>query len=151
MSDHNPIFAEEREVALHHLVAVLQEAAMRFTYVASLIEDSELSAQFLEISTEKQQQTETVMTHIRSMGYLVKEMDQEKELLEELFIKLKALIASDTRKILLQELLYEENSTRESLEQALTHKLPDSFRMFLQKCRQDLGLELKRLLAELGP
>ncbi len=143
------IFAEEIEVALHQLVTVYEETTLRFTYVASLIEDSVLAGKFIEISSKKKKQTETIIDHIRSMGFLIKDLDEEKELLEELFIRLKSIITDDKRRLLIQELLNEDKITKDALNTALSHELPISFRSYLESCQQKLGLELEQLLTEL--
>jgi uncharacterized protein (TIGR02284 family) len=140
------IFADAREIALHDLIGVYAEAAMRFAYMASIIDDPGLAEKFQQMAGQKQEQVSELARQVRSMGYLVKDIDEERELLEEVLIKLKSFIAADKKQMLIQELLREEKMCRQKIDAALDQGLPPQFAALLENYRTALGRELRELI-----
>ncbi len=97
------ILREEREIALTDAVLALKGAAVQLEDEAIVLRESPVAALFRELAGEHRAMAAELDAELRRLGYKTREPDPDAEIGKELLTRVKAALASDEARTLLQE------------------------------------------------
>lgn len=136
----------DREVALDEVIVACKDAAHQYHHGAGSVHDAELSALFRDLAKQRQTKAQALGMHLRELGYLPREPDADKETVQELFSKAKAVLAEDERIALVDEYEQTEAHIAELTATALKQPLPEQVLAALRELQEET-VEIRERLA----
>lgn len=135
----------DREVALDEVIVACKDAAHRYRSIAGSVHGAELAALFQDLAEQRQTVAEKLGAYLRELGYLPREPDADKETVQELFSKAKAVLAEDERIVLVEDCEHIEAQIAELTATALSQPLPEQVLATLGRLQETVAGARERL------
>lgn len=137
----------DKQIAINEVIVKCRELADYYREAAEILEDTELSDLFRELSRQHEGAAEDVEKRIREKGELPKAPDADREAVELVLSRLKATLSEDERATLLEEREQIETDLAEYTDKALQEDLSEKTRSLLERIRNDAVSAKERLRA----
>ena len=140
------VLREEREIALTDAVLALKGAALQLDDEAGVLKDEAIAALFRELAREHRAMAAELDAELRRLGYKTREPDPDAETGKELLTRVKAALASDETRVLVQEREAGEESAENAVDAARQlADLPAETRALLDRLADRIAAARSRL------
>jgi uncharacterized protein (TIGR02284 family) len=140
------ILREEREIALTDVVLALKDAALQLEDEAVVLKESPAAALFRELAVEHRAMAAELDAELRRLGYKTREPDPDAETGKELLTRVKAALASDEARTLVQEREAGEEAAGDAIDAArLLANLEPETRALLDRLADRVATARSRL------
>lgn len=120
---------DDRQIALNEAVEASLHAAHVHEHGAQLLGDDTLGLR--QLAAQRRRDAEILAEHVRRLGDLPAEPDPEYEVVSDVVSQIKAALAEDQRRLVVERSNATEAMLAAALREALRHDLPPD-------CRRDL-------------
>jgi hypothetical protein len=117
---------DERQLALNETVEASLHAAHVHEHGAELLGDDTLGLR--ELAAQRRRDAEILAEHVRRLGDLPMEPDPEYEIASDVLSQIKAALADDQRRLVIERSNEAEEALAATLREALRHDLPPETR-----------------------
>jgi hypothetical protein len=122
---------DERQIALNEAVEASLHAAHVHEHGAELLGDDTLGLR--ELAAQRRRDAEILAEHVRRLGDLPMEPDPEYEVASDIVSHIKAALAEDQRRLVLERSNEVEEALAAALREALRHDLPPDTRRDVER------------------
>ncbi len=136
----------DAETALDRATELCKEAADVYRTARAAADDTDLAALFLELEENRRQRARELAGAIRQMGNLPGAPDADRETVEHLATRAKAILSPDGRRALLEDCRQSEEKLAAAIAAARAEDLPASTLALLQRLAQE-GEQVRRRLS----
>ncbi|MFA5517019.1 MAG: DUF2383 domain-containing protein [Desulfuromonadales bacterium] len=135
----------EAESALDRVSDRCKEAADAYRTARAATHDTDLAKLFVALEESRRRDSAALEGEIRRMGNLPGAPDADRETMEHLAIRVKAVVSTDERRALLASCRQPEERLAAAVEAALEQNLPAATLALLQRLREE-GAQVRRRL-----
>jgi hypothetical protein len=125
------LLRDERQLALNEAVEASLHAAHVHEHGAELLGDDTLGLR--QLAAQRRRDAEVLAEHVRRLGDLPIEPDPEYEVAADVLSQIKAALAEDQRRLVLERSNDAEEALAAALREALRHDLPPPTRRDLER------------------
>jgi hypothetical protein len=122
---------DKRQIALNEAVEASLHAAHVHEHGAELLGDDTLGLR--ELAAQRRRDAETLADHVRRLGDLPIEPDPEYEVASDIVSQIKAALAEDQRRLVMERSNEAEEALAAVLREALRHDLPPETRRNVER------------------
>ena len=122
---------DERQIALNEAVEASLHAAHVHEHGAELLGDDTLGLR--ELAAQRRRDAEILAEHVRRLGDLPMEPDPEYEVASDIVSHIKAALAEDQRRLVLERSNEVEEALAAALREAMRHDLPPDTRRDVER------------------
>ena len=122
---------DERQIALNEAVEASLHAAHVHEHGAGLLSDDTLGLR--ELAAQRRRDAEILAEHVRRLGDLPMEPDPEYEVASDIVSHIKAALAEDQRRLVIERSNEVEEALAAALREALRHDLPPDTRRDVER------------------
>jgi hypothetical protein len=122
---------DERQIALNEAVEASLHAAHVHEHGAELLGDDTLGLR--ELAAQRRRDAEILAEHVRRLGDLPMEPDPEYEVASDIVSHIKAALAEDQRRLVIERSNEVEEALAAALREALRHDLPPDTRRDVER------------------
>ena len=122
---------DERQIALNEAVEASLHAAHVHEHGAELLGADTLGMR--QLATQRRRDAEILAEHVRRLGDLPMEPDPEYEVAADVLSQIKAALAEDQRRLVIERSTDAEEALAAALREALRHDLPPDTRRDLER------------------
>lgn len=141
-----PMLRDDRQVALNDVIVLCRDAADHYRDAAALLERGEPARLLDDLARRRAQAADELARHSRQLGDLPDEPDPDKETVDNLLTRLKALFVEDERRTVLAETEQIEAQIAAAAAAALGQPLPDTTLALLRRLEKDIQATRRRLV-----
>ena len=142
------VLREEREIALTDAVLALKGAARQLDDEAGVLKEGAVAELFRELAAEHRAMAAELDAELRRLGYKTREPDPDAEIGKELLTRVKAALAADETRVLVQEREAGEESAENAVDAARQlADLPAETRALLDSLADRIASARSRLAA----
>lgn len=138
---------DETEVALNDLIGLAETSAQAYQRAAEGLDRAEFRTLCAELAGQRQAMAGKIRTHDRRLGDLPHAQDPDLSTARDLFAHLKAALASDHHRALLEDCEAADNQLAERLATALDLPLPDATASLMRGMRFEVLAAVGRIAA----
>lgn len=140
------VLREEREIALTDAALALKAAALRLEGEAGVLKDEAVATLFRELAGEHRAMAAELDAELRRLGYKTREPDPDAEAGKELLTRVKAALATDETRVLVQGREAGEESAENAVDAARQlADLPAETRVLLDRLADRIAAARSRL------
>ena len=136
---------DENQTAINEIIVACQEIINHYRYAAEILEDDELVSLFKGLADEREILIERLIECFTRTGELHDVPDSDKELLLQLFSRIKTLFAEDSRMVFIEERVQAEHDLERMLASALQLTIAADIREALLQLSQHVEITKERL------
>jgi hypothetical protein len=122
---------DERQIALNEAVEASLHAAHVHEHGAALLGEDMLGLR--ELAAQRRRDAEVLAEHVRQLGDLPMEPDPEYEVATDIVSQIKAALAEDQRRLVIERSNETEEAFAAALREAFRHDLPPDTRRDLER------------------
>jgi hypothetical protein len=122
---------DERQIALNEAVEASLHAAHVHEHGAELLGEDMLGLR--QLAAQRRRDAEILAEHVRRLGDLPMEPDPEYEVASDVVTQIKAALAEDQRRLVIERSNEAEEALAAALREALRHELPPDTRRDIER------------------
>jgi hypothetical protein len=122
---------DERQIALNEAVEASLHAAHVHEHGAELLGEDTLGLR--QLAAQRRRDAEVLAEHVRRLGDLPMEPDPEYEAASDVMSQIKAVLAEDQRRLVIERSNETEEALAGALREALRHDLPPDTRRDIER------------------